>query len=95
MNIKILNKAATILYNSKIDLKRINNLPLDCKPRNKKEDISTIENIDDSNKEKLSLEGSFNLLLLLGVIASVLLSGFWRPNIYFSILVNKFPKLTN
>ena len=51
----------------------------------KKEDISTIENIDDSNKEKLSLEGSFNLLLLVGVIAAVLLSGFWRPNIYFSI----------
>ena len=51
----------------------------------KKEDISTIENIDDSNKEKLSLEGSFNLLVLVGVIAAVLLSGFWRPNIYFSI----------
>ena len=30
----------------------------------KKEDIPSIENIDDSNVEKLSLEGSFNLLLL-------------------------------
>ena len=51
----------------------------------KKEDISAIENIDNADMEKLSLEGSFNLLLLVGVIGSVLLSGFWRPEIYFSI----------
>ena len=51
----------------------------------KKEDIPSIENIDDSNAEKLSLEGSFNLLLLEGVIGAVLLSGFWRPHIYFPI----------
>ena len=51
----------------------------------KREDISVIENDDNTNTEKLSLEGSFNLILLLGVIGSVLLSGFWRPHIYFSI----------
>ena len=33
------------------------------------------------NPERLGLEGSFNLLLLLGVIGGVLLSGFWKPNI--------------
>ena len=51
----------------------------------KREDISVIENDDNTNTEKLSLEGSFNLILLVGVIGSVLLSGFWRPHIYFSI----------
>ena len=35
--------------------------------------------------EKLNIKGSFNLLLLLGVIGSVLLSGFWHPHISFSI----------
>ena len=56
----------------------------------KREDISVIENDDNTNTEKLSLEGSFNLILLLGVIGSVLLSGFWRPHIYFSIYhINK------
>ena len=34
---------------------------------------------------KISIEGSFNLLLLLGVIGSVLLSGFWRPHIEFEL----------
>ena len=51
----------------------------------KKEDILAIENNADTNTEKLSLNGSFNLLLLLGVIGSVLLSGFWKPQIHFSI----------
>lgn len=51
----------------------------------KKEDFSVAENNDDINTEKLSLDGSFNLLLLLGVIGSVLLSGFWKPHIHFSI----------
>jgi Na+/H+ antiporter NhaD/arsenite permease-like protein len=37
------------------------------------------------NPEKLGLEGSFNLLLLLGVIGGVLLSGFWKPHISFTI----------
>ena len=40
--------------------------------------------ISDST-EKLGLKGSFNLLLLLGVIGGVLLSGFWRPHISFEI----------
>ena len=34
---------------------------------------------------KIGIEGSFNLLLLLGVIASVLLSGFWKPHIEFEV----------
>ena len=33
----------------------------------------------------MGLEGSFNLYLLLGVIAAVLLSGFWKPNVSFNI----------
>jgi len=35
--------------------------------------------------EKLGINGSFNLILLLGVIWSVLLSGFWNPHISFEI----------
>jgi len=35
--------------------------------------------------EKLGIKGSINLLLLVGVIGSVLLSGFWHPHISFSI----------
>ncbi len=41
------------------------------------------ESNDDN--EKLGLEGSFNLLLLGGVIFGVLLSGFWKPGINFEI----------
>ncbi len=48
----------------------------------KKEDILEPENEQSS---KLGLEGSFNLLLLVGVIGGVLLSGFWRPYISFEI----------
>jgi len=40
---------------------------------------------DDGEMHKLGLEGSFNLLLLCGVIASVLLSGFWHPQISFMV----------
>jgi Na+/H+ antiporter NhaD/arsenite permease-like protein len=40
---------------------------------------------DDGEIHKLGLEGSFNLLLLCGVIASVLLSGFWHPDVHFSV----------
>ena len=35
--------------------------------------------------EKIGINGSFNLLLILGVVCSVLLSGFWRPNVEFTI----------
>ena len=38
-----------------------------------------------SSKEKIRIKGSFNLLLIFGVICSVLLSGFWKPNIEFTI----------
>ncbi|HJL73830.1 MAG TPA: sodium:proton antiporter [Candidatus Marinimicrobia bacterium] len=40
---------------------------------------------DDGEIHKLGLEGSFNLILLCGVIGSVLLSGFWQPHIYFTV----------
>ena len=41
--------------------------------------------VDDDNHQKLGLDGSFNLLLLAGVVFSVLLSGFWKPHITFEI----------
>ena len=41
--------------------------------------------VSNDNNEKLGLEGSFNLLLLGGVIFGVLLSGFWKPGIHFEI----------
>ena len=46
----------------------------------KKDNIKKVE-----TDIKISIEGSFNLLLLLGVIGSVLLSGFWRPHIEFEL----------
>lgn len=39
----------------------------------------------EENDEKLSVEGSFNLILLVGVVLSVLLSGFWKPGITINI----------
>ena len=41
--------------------------------------------INNENKEKLGLEGSFNLILLAGVVGGVLLSGFWKPHIHLNI----------
>ena len=38
-----------------------------------------------TSKEKIGLKGSFNLLLILGVVGSVLLSGFWKPHIEFTV----------
>ena len=38
-----------------------------------------------TEKEKLGIEGSINFLFLLGVIASVLMSGIWNPHSSFSI----------
>ncbi len=37
------------------------------------------------NNEKFAIEGKINLLLLLGVIGSVLLSGLWQPGIHFTV----------
>ncbi|MFH1852013.1 MAG: sodium:proton antiporter [Candidatus Neomarinimicrobiota bacterium] len=39
----------------------------------------------DSGSERLGLEGKVNFLLLLGVIGAVLLSGFWHPDVSFSV----------
>ena len=47
----------------------------------KEEDIK----VDTANNQKLGLEGSFNLLLLAGVVFGVLLSGFWKPGITYEI----------
>ena len=47
----------------------------------KEEDIK----VDTANHQKLGLEGSFNLLLLAGVVFGVLLSGFWKPHITFEV----------
>ena len=47
-----------------------------------KESTSELEN---HGSEKLGLDGSFNLLLLVGVIGGVLMSGFWKPGIHFEI----------
>lgn len=38
-----------------------------------------------ANGEKLALEGSFNILLLVGIIGAVLLSGLWKPGIGITI----------
>ena len=38
-----------------------------------------------TSDEKIGIKGSFNLLLIFGVVCSVLLSGFWRPNVEFTI----------
>ena len=51
----------------------------------KKEDLPLTIPQEDGKDQKLGLEGSFNLLLLLGVISSVLLSGFWRPHIHYTV----------
>ena len=47
----------------------------------KEEDIK----VDTADHQKLGLEGSFNLLLLAGVVFGVLLSGFWKPHITFEV----------
>ncbi len=42
---------------------------------------------DTTGGEKLGIEGSINFILLLGVVASVLMSGFWHPhNAGYSIM---------
>ena len=38
-----------------------------------------------TSSEKIGLKGSFNLLLIIGVVCSVLLSGFWKPHIEFTV----------
>ena len=38
-----------------------------------------------TSRGKIGLKGSFNLLLILGVVGSVLLSGFWKPHIEFTV----------
>ena len=51
----------------------------------KKEDLPLTSPQENGKHQKLGLEGSFNLLLLLGVISSVLLSGFWQPHIHYTL----------
>ena len=41
--------------------------------------------VEHLEKEKIGLDGSFNLLLLAGVVGGVLLSGFWKPQISIEV----------
>jgi Na+/H+ antiporter NhaD/arsenite permease-like protein len=50
----------------------------------KKEDMSEAPQPDGSD-EKIGLEGKVNLLLLVGVIGAVLLSGVWKPGVSFDV----------
>tara|TARA_B100001029_G_C15040319_1_gene443152 strand:- start:666 stop:1793 length:1128 start_codon:yes stop_codon:yes gene_type:complete len=43
------------------------------------------DNQPESVGEKLSIEGKFNFILLIGVVFSVLLSGFWHPHKYIDL----------
>ena len=47
----------------------------------KKEELTE----DKNQSHKIGLKGSFNLILLAGVVGSVLLSGFWNPHVHYSI----------
>lgn len=49
----------------------------------KKEDHSN-KPVDDSG-EKLGVEGGQNFVLILGIVGAVLLSGFWKPNMSFTV----------
>ncbi len=40
---------------------------------------------DGAAQEPLGLEGTINLLLLVGVVAAVLMSGIWKPHIEFNV----------
>ncbi len=52
----------------------------------RKEDLSQLKADDpDGEKIKFAIEGKINLLLLAGVLGAVLLSGFWKPQVSFSI----------
>ncbi len=45
-----------------------------------------VEIVDDgAPTEKLGLDGKVNILLLGGVVCAVLLSGIWKPGIYFTV----------
>ena len=50
----------------------------------RKEDKSEAPSADDDD-EPLGLEGSFNILLLAGVVGAVLMSGIWKPGIEFVV----------
>lgn len=50
-----------------------------------KEDLSAAPQPEGEEVEKLGLEGTVNILLLGGVVASVLMSGIWRPGISVDI----------
>lgn len=40
---------------------------------------------EENTRFSFGLEGGFNLLLILGVIGSVILSGFWKPGLTFTV----------
>jgi Na+/H+ antiporter NhaD/arsenite permease-like protein len=52
----------------------------------RKEDLpDPLAKVTDQSGVKLGLEGTFNFLLLAGVMFSVLLSGFWHPQLSFTV----------
>ena len=51
----------------------------------KKEGSPEAPRDEDSPPEKIRLKGKINLLLLLGVVGAVLMSGTWKPGIQFDI----------
>ena len=51
----------------------------------KKEGCPALPREDDAPPEKIGLKGKVNLLLLMCVVASVLMSGMWKPGLSFDI----------
>jgi hypothetical protein len=54
-----------------------------------------IEIEPQKGKVKLGIEGIFNLGLIIGVIISVLISGFWKPHISFEVYSGVHLELQN
>ena len=42
--------------------------------------------VESTEKTKFSLDGSINLLYLLGIVCTVLMSGIWKPGVSFNVL---------
>ncbi len=58
---------------------------LDSYLYNKEGPLSEDDVADDQGKVAFALDGKINLLLLLGVIGAVLMSGIWKPGISFEV----------
>ena len=58
MDISKINKAAEILYNSRINIKRIERLPDDCTPQTLKEAYDIQDELVNKNLANLSIIGN-------------------------------------